>query len=428
MAKRRGGFDLEFVESPPKIVQSECPVCLLVLCEPYQVTCCGYSYCKACIEQVKADKEPCPCCKNNLFDDYPNKGLQRSLSGFKVYCSHRKEGCQWIGEFGQLEIHLNVNPPQHGQLEGCMYVEGACQFCCKPFMRSQLLEHQSELCPLRPFTCQYCNVFHSHYEDVMNNHVPGCICRPVSCPNECGATVLLKDVDRHIFDDCPLTVVTVQVYRKDLPPHNVLVSACVNKDKLELERLEREIAVIKEQLARRNRSLDQRATGLHASSSVAPLSRSGGALHQTILSNPVRVTLFTFSTFKANDQVWYSPPFHAQGYKFCAAIAANGLSAARNTYVSVFIYLMRGASDSTLRWPFTGIITLQLIDQTGENHITHIIDFTSELCRKAGDRVSWWRSRSSIGVGKYEFVSHHQLGPYLTHDCLDFQVSKIELT
>ena len=150
-------------------------------------------------------------------------------------------------------------------------------------MRSQLLEHQSELCPLRPFACQYCKVFHSHYEDVINNHVPGCVCRPVSCPNECGATVLLKDVDRHIFDDCPLTVITVQVYRKDLPPHNVLVSACVNKDKLELERLEREIAVIKEQLARRNRSLDQRATGLRASSSVAPLSRSGGALHQIIL-------------------------------------------------------------------------------------------------------------------------------------------------
>ena len=47
---------------------------------------------------------------------------------------------------------------------------------------------------------------------------------------------------------------------------------------------------------------------------------------------------------------------------------------------------MQGASGSTLRWPFHGVITLQLIDQTGEDHITHAIDFTSESCHKAGDK------------------------------------------
>ena len=161
MANRRGGFDCEFVDSPSKIVQCECPVCLLVLYEPYQVTCCGYSYCKACIERVKADREPCPCCKNN-FDDFPNKGLQRSLSGFKIFCSQCKEGCQWIGEFGQLESHINVILPQHRQLEGCMYVEVACHYCFKLFGCSQVLAHQSDLCPLRPFTCQYCKMFCSH--------------------------------------------------------------------------------------------------------------------------------------------------------------------------------------------------------------------------------------------------------------------------
>jgi hypothetical protein len=213
-------------------------------------------------------------------------------------------------------------------------------------------------------------------------------------------------VEGHLSDDCPLTVITVQVRRIDLPSHNVLVGACVSKDKLELQRLKRENADLKGQLARFNPS------------------RGGGALSPT-----VRVTLSNFSTFKAKDQVWYSPPFYAQGYKLCAAIAANGFSTAKNTHVSMLIYLMRGASDRTLRWPFQGVITLQLIDQTGEDHITHVIDYTSGPCHKAGDRVSMWRSRSSIGLGKFEFVSHHELSPrYLTHDCLHFQVSKIELT
>ena len=92
-------------------------------------------------------------------------------------------------------------------------------------------------------------------------------------------------------------------------------------------------------------------------------------------------------------------------------VAANDLSVAKNTHVSVLVYLMRGTSDSTLRWPFRGIIALQLNDQIGEDHIAHIVDFSSESCHKAGNRVSMWQDRSSVGLGKYEFVSHEDLCP-----------------
>ena len=145
--KKRGGFDCEFVEAPPKVIQSECPVCLLVLCEPHQVTCCGYSYCKVCIEWVKGENEPCPCCKDD-FDDFPNKGLQRALSGFKVSCTNKKEGCQWTGEYGQLASHLNIDPTQHRQLEGCLMAEVPCLYCLKLIKRSSLQAHQSDHCHL----------------------------------------------------------------------------------------------------------------------------------------------------------------------------------------------------------------------------------------------------------------------------------------
>ena len=269
------------------------------------------------------------------------------------------------------------------------------------------------------------------------NHMPTCGCCPVSCPNECGATLLLRDVERHISDDCPLTVITVQVRRKDLPPHNILVSACVSEEKHELERLRRENADLKQQLAKFNPSPGQCATSLPTGLGSAhtpgtctgmSLSMSGGALPSTVLNHPIHMTLSKFATFKVKDRVWCSPPFYAHGYKLCVAIAVNGLKAAKNTHVSVLIYLMQGASDNVLRWPFKGIITLKLVDQTGEDHITHIVDFSSESCCKAGDRVSMWRNRSSTGLGKYEFVSHDELSPrYLTYDCLHFQISKIEL-
>ena len=46
--KYRSGFDCQFVDAP-KELQSECPVCLSILREPCQVTCCGKSFCRACI-------------------------------------------------------------------------------------------------------------------------------------------------------------------------------------------------------------------------------------------------------------------------------------------------------------------------------------------------------------------------------------------
>ena len=98
-----GGFDCEFVEKPAKGVQSECPVCLLVLKEPYQVTCCGYGFCRVCIERVRANNrgKPCPCCKAYRFDCFEDKGRKRLLNDYQVHCANKKQGCQWVGELGE---------------------------------------------------------------------------------------------------------------------------------------------------------------------------------------------------------------------------------------------------------------------------------------------------------------------------------------
>ena len=122
-AENRGGFECEFVERPPEVLQSECPVCLQIIRDPYQVTCCGYSFCRLCIERIKADNKPCPTCNENGFSDFPNKGLKRSLYAFKVRCSHQKDGCEWTGELGQLDVHLNKDPPPEKQLDGCQFTE-----------------------------------------------------------------------------------------------------------------------------------------------------------------------------------------------------------------------------------------------------------------------------------------------------------------
>ena len=120
------GFECDFVEEPQAAFQSECPICLLVLREPYQATCCGKSFCKECVEQVRANTTACPACKVEDFNVFHNKGLQQSLYDFQVYCPHKNKGCEWTGELRELDNHLNSDPQADKSLEGCPFAKISC--------------------------------------------------------------------------------------------------------------------------------------------------------------------------------------------------------------------------------------------------------------------------------------------------------------
>ena len=222
------GFECEFVEKPPEYLQSSCPICLLILREPYQVTCCGKSFCRACIQKLKTRNKPCPTCNQENFTDYSNLGLQQPLYSFKVYCSNKDEGCDWQGELGQLDKHLNLNPDKDKQEMGCTYTRVKCLHCSELYQRCLIKCHQTSECLLRPFSCEMCKEFKSTYDDVSKNHAPSCKCRPVECPNTCGNTIPHQDLEEHLSSVCPLSIVEcefshagcdVKMYRKDFPFH-----------------------------------------------------------------------------------------------------------------------------------------------------------------------------------------------------------------
>ena len=225
--RRRDGYDCEFIERP-KELQTDCPSCLVILREPFQVTCCGCSFCQTCIEHIQAEKIPCPSCHRAEFDTFPNKGLRRSLYSFQVRCEHKKRGCEWTGELGEMDRHLNLNPELGKQLTGCVFAAVACAYCCAYFQRRYVRAHQAESCPQRPFSCNYCD-YKAAYEDVVNNHWRVCKCYPVPCPNRCGTNLERQKVEMHICMQCPFTVVScdfhdagcdVQLARKDRPTHS----------------------------------------------------------------------------------------------------------------------------------------------------------------------------------------------------------------
>ena len=229
--KEKCGYSCEFVDPPPTLLQSECSICLQILCQPHLISCCGHNYCKMCIEQVMEKSRPCPLCNEEGFTVLHNKGLQRSLNEIAVYCSNSKLGCQWRGSLGQFDQHLNEDPSDSEvQLFGCPYVEVECRHGCGGRLKRGLMsKHQNEQCPQRPFCCAYCREYDSIHADVVYRHWPVCRKYPMSCPNHCTVYAIEREnMEEHLRHDCPLQKVScefnfagcdVEIAREELPNH-----------------------------------------------------------------------------------------------------------------------------------------------------------------------------------------------------------------
>ena len=223
----RAGYECEIVKLPDHL-QTECPICLLILREPHLVTCCCRKFCRSCIQCVKEAGKACPLCNEKEYTLVYEKDLERTLKSLQVQCTHAKEGCDWVGELGHLDLHLNLDPEMGKQLIGCQFAEIKCSYCDQYYQHRCTEAHEVDFCPQRPFSCDYCNDFFSVHDDVVNNHWPLCKCYPMPCPNKCRAIPERQHVEKHVNTECPLTVVNcdfcyigcdVQLTHKEMSAH-----------------------------------------------------------------------------------------------------------------------------------------------------------------------------------------------------------------
>ena len=78
---------------------------------------------------------------------------------------------------------------------------------------------------------------------------------------------------------------------------------------------------------------------------------------------------------KPRDAV-FGPAFYTShgGYNMCINVVANGYDEGESTHVSVFVHLMCGENDDHLPWPFTGRVTVELLNQLEDkNHHSRVI-------------------------------------------------------
>ena len=405
--------EYDFVERPSS--DYFCPVTFELLTDPRQTnSCCGRHLSRAVAEKLEAEGKPCPLCKKAPLKTADDLFFKRKVLELQVRCSHKRQGCAWVGELRALKGHLEV-----GSVEGqCQYVNVECPLKCGQRVRRRDQEkHKSNECVKRLFFCEHCG-YESAYENVTEKHWPKCQQFPVECPNRCTKKKMKRQfLQRHLDEDCPQQVIDCKFSFAGCPAKVKRQSMCEHLEQSKGEHLEA--------VSMYARSMKDELTALQiAFTQIAP---------KRVFVPPPDMVIKNFEKLKKEKTEWYSPAFytHVGGYKMCLQMDAvrweDGLS--------LSLYMMRGEFDSHLKWPFRGVITVQLINQVGGGK--HLKFRPVEISDATGDGYytvfqRWTEhDRSSMGWGMKKFISHADLykpeegKEYLKNDTLKFRVTEV---
>ena len=184
------GFACEFVVSVPDYLH--CKACNLVARRLTLTSCCGESYCHACIADTQKQGKPCPACGEKDFSIFGHRKNQKQINSLLVCCSLKERGCDWSGTLKRLNTHLD--PDQ----DNCQCVDTKCPLNCqKTVPKNKVEQHVAQECTKRPHVCQHCG-FKATYEEVVDTHFPECGYVPLQCPNRCGVTCERGDMEDHM--------------------------------------------------------------------------------------------------------------------------------------------------------------------------------------------------------------------------------------
>ena len=439
------GYDCSFVDRASR--PFECCVCLLLLREPHLVSCCGSHFCHGCIDQVRRAGGPCPFCAESQFSSMRNKGMEREMKQMRVWCTHHERGCEWSGELGKLEAHTNL------QSGDCRYVEVECAWGCGAKMERRFYqEHEAK-------SCQKHTLYMRFEDENLRMLAERLEC--LGAENEALRNEMVdlrRAVETIQSENLILREEVEELRSRQTPPAVAELNRGVESIREENAHLKQEIETLKSQrenMFSRLESLTAQMDSLKQRTELSkstPSTSSGAEVRDWVQVSPTpfipsssgsddvaivpfSFTLTNFKLRKKNNAEWYSPPFYSDdsGYKMCIRVDANGTVDGRNTHISVYAYLMRGAYDSELQWPFRGVVVVQLLNQCRNGgHYEKTIDFPETLDKQIGSRVTFG-DKAVRGQGYSQFIAHIDLGynptlntQYMKDNCLNFVVIGVE--
>ena len=96
---------------------------------------------------------------------------------------------------------------------------------------------------------------------------------------------------------------------------------------------------------------------------------------QCVLGVTPNIVLTHYQKKRKKGVDWYSPPYytHLHGYKMCVNVDLTQT----NTKLHVYSYLLPGEYDAGLKWPFRGMVVVQLLNQlSDDNHYEYVFDYS----------------------------------------------------
>ena len=359
MAARKGGYDYDFVTAPPKSL--ECPVCLMTFRDPHVISCCGNEFCQVCIERVHRDGKPCPLCNEPNFTTMLHKKLVREVNALVVRCPQKELGCDWEGELGQVERHLNPGAGP-SSASGCSYVMVECRFQCGAHLQRRMVgEHEMESCPNRPIEMQVASLMH-RIELITSEN---------------------------------------KMLRQDL--NNVK-----EFHKQEMKEVRGELSEVK----KKNEQLLKAQESMRMMQDAIRVDVNEQKIHAT--PQPVPPFYFVVTNIdhrQKNSCGFRSEPFysHPGGYKMVVSIYLNSFGTSQGTHLYAGVGIERGEFDDQLRWPFKGKVTIQIYNESLKRWSNEkTIELSKEECGlEYVQRCSSIQTHGSWGV--FQFLSLKEL-------------------
>ena len=292
----------------------------------------------------------------------------------------------------------------------CGYVVVTCANGCKErVIRDKIFSHQTKECLLRKHTCEHCRAIGT-YLDITGSHLNQCPDFAIPCSNRgCELKIKRKDMTSH-RSVCPAEIIGCPYAG----------TGCTFKSE-------------------RDKMAQHKATSCEyhldlAMKQLVKQSENQVELMKTILTleqeKPHWITMTNYKDFKERKKEWYSEEFytHLYGYNLCLRVDANGHDEGEGKYVSVYLCVVEGLYDDSLKWPMQCESAVTLLNQLrdGDHHTGNFILSVEHMNEPKSCALVGERGRRR---GYHRFIAHHQLdqsrlgrSQYLKDDKLCFKI------
>ncbi len=304
-------------------------------------------------------------------------------------CNNLDNGCEWTGELGNLATHFRL----------CDYRLVSCPNECDDngqitkVTKKNLDDHLTNDCLRRQYLCPH-HQDRGEYQVIvkkvhkcrnksckhkgpcceLQSHLDECDYEPVPCKYAkygCEKTPQRKYLKRHEeTDKHDVSIHVVEQLKADLENkiqalEDSLPSLCVHR--IEAACTDEQGAVrtaIDSKVAELRLELERHITEIRTEQLPSPHTTTAPQPAATPAYAPLTCKMTEYRTFQANEQfatfLFYT---YRKGYKVSINIDASGYGAGEGTHVSVYAHLMKGNNDDSLSWPFTGTVTVELLNQ-----------------------------------------------------------------